>query len=140
MSASRLSVSILLALALTTCGKHRGDLSAFLTISPASPAPGQGIICTYRVKNTGTTIVSGGSYRVNLKLDGKTISFDNAGNRHDLHPGKEVTYTRGTGSFHAHAPASGVMKFELTVTPKWTFDDTDPANNTLVLSAPVKAP
>ncbi len=88
---------------------------------------GDGVIFNHSIHNVGASPAPGGSYDVDLFLDGAPLAAD-----HDtvtLDPGKFTTYTcRG---FHWTADKAGVHTYKLTVTPKAASCELSSGNNIL---------
>lgn len=82
-----------------------------------------GIYYSYEIKNSGETTISGGRYKVFLKVNGKKVSFDRATS--DIKPGEIIRY-RSQKTFYQKG--DNKLDYSLEI----TYDDSDLSNNTLI--------
>lgn len=96
------------------------DLAAFEVIEKRTEY--NGIYYSYAIKNVGTATIPSDSYKVLLKVNGKTASFDKATS--EIKPGQTIVY---------HAQKTFYQKNEdkLNYSLEIKFSDSNLANNTL---------
>ena len=99
---------------------NTADLAAFEVIEKRTKY--NGIFYSYAIKNVSTATIPADSYKVFLKVNGKTASFDKATS--EIKPGQTIVY---------HAQKTFYQKNEdkLNYSLEIKFSDSNLANNTL---------
>ena len=81
-----------------------------------------GIHYYYEIKNSGETVVPGGSYKLFFRVNGKKVSFDKATS--DILPGQTIRY-RSTKTFYQKGDKD--LNYSLEI----EYEDSDLGNNIL---------
>ncbi len=92
--------------------------AAFVHFRPNPVHVGDKVVFDYAVKNDGTNTVRGGSYLVDLYLDGRAISFDHATS--EIPPGRSSRYTMASGYFDWQPTNAGHFHYQLVVSERHT--------------------
>lgn len=96
------------------------DLEALRVIEKRTSM--NGIYYDYEIKNSGETVIPGGSYKLFFKVNGKKISFDKATS--DIKPGQTIKY-RSQKTFYQKNDEN--LNYSLEI----QYNDSDMANNIL---------
>mgnify|MGYP001381362243 CR=1 FL=1 len=109
-----------------TQGQNGMDLKITeVIIKPEAPKVGDALVISYKVFNTGNTVISGGSYSVSLTINKELVSFDDE--TETLSVGKSVNYSKLKGYYHKLIDKKGAYNWEIKVKTK--FKDATPENN-----------
>jgi hypothetical protein len=96
------------------------DLEAFRVIEKRTSM--NGIYYAYEIKNSGETMILGGSYKLFFRVNGKKISFDKA--TLDIKPGQTIKY-QSQKTFYQKNDKN--LNYSLEI----EYNDSDIANNIL---------
>lgn len=103
--------------------------AAAITWRPNPVHVGDPVVFDHTVKNEGTTTVAGGTYFVDIYVDGKSVGADHGTS--DLSPGKEIKYSMSPGYFHWKPAKPGRYHYRFVVDEKNTVPESSETNNVL---------
>jgi hypothetical protein len=90
---------------------------------------GDKVVFDYAVRNDGTNTVRGGTYLVDLFLDGRAISFDHATS--SIGPGRLIPYTMSPGYFDWQPTNAGRFHFQFVVSERHTMRERSKTNSVM---------
>jgi len=104
-------------------------VAASVTYRPNPVHVGDKVVLDHVIKNNGTNTVRGGTYDVDLYLDGRPVSFDHATS--DILPGGSVPYGMAAGYFTWQPTNAGRFHYRLVVDERNTVRERIETNNVL---------
>jgi len=131
-------VIVAIALLLCSCSPPAGPtaqtgdfdlVAASVTYRPNPVHVGDKVVLDQVVRNNGTNTVRGGTYYVDLYLDGRVVSFDRA--TPDILPGGSVPYSMAAGYFTWQPTNAGRFHYRLVVDERNTVRARIETNNVL---------
>ena len=100
-----------------------------VTYKPNPVQVGDKVVFDHVVGNKGTNTVKGGTYCVDLYVDGRDVSFDHATS--DILPGGSVPYSMGRGYYHWQPTKAGRYHYRLVLDERNMLRERIETNNVL---------
>lgn len=100
-----------------------------VTYHPTNVVVGSHVVFYKVVRNIGSDKVPGGTYYVDLFLNGTNISFDHA--TCDILPGLATKYSMSSGYYHFKPETPGVYLYKFVVDKENNLPETDESNNVI---------
>ena len=100
-----------------------------VTVKPAVVHVGDKVVLDHTVRNDGTDTVPGGTYHVDLYVDGSRVSFDHG--TFDKKPGERSDYGMSPGYHHWMPDKPGKYRYRLVVDETNNLSESDETNNVL---------
>ncbi len=100
-----------------------------VTYNPTNVTVGSLVVFDKVVRNLGTDKIIGGTYNVDLFLDGRNISFD-----HDtstIEPSREVSYSMSEGYHHFKPEKPGEYHYRFVLDKENNLPETNEDNNVI---------
>jgi subtilase family serine protease len=98
-----------------------------VTVKPATVHVGDKIALDHTIRNDGRDTVPGGTYNVDLYVDGNQVSFNHR--TFDMRPGRKSDAGMLPGYHHWEAVKPGKFRYRLIVDESNNLRETDETNN-----------